>query len=160
VKLTLIRTEFGDDSTLGRLTLDGEHVCFTLEDEVRMVKKPGETAIPVGTYDIKPRHAGGMIKRYVKRFPWHGGMLHLQDVPGFVWVYIHIGNDDDDTDGCILVGDKIGRAKSGINNWVVYDSVKAYKKVYKMISDAWSRNERVTLTIEIVPTFDHQPEEF
>ena len=105
----LIRYNGGPEATLGMLLLRGasgwRRMCFTLEDQFQPVKVPGETRIPAGTYRIKLRTEGGMHARYSKRFGSnHYGMLHLQDVPDFKWIYFHVGNDDDDTDGCILSG--------------------------------------------------------
>jgi CRISPR/Cas system Type II protein with McrA/HNH and RuvC-like nuclease domain len=45
-----------------------------------------------------------MTKRYAARYDFHQGMLHVLDVPGFEWIYIHTGNTDDHTSGCLLVG--------------------------------------------------------
>jgi hypothetical protein len=52
VKLVLTRNPSLAHCTLGDLSMDGDHVCFTLEDVVREVKIPGETAIPAGTYEV------------------------------------------------------------------------------------------------------------
>lgn len=120
---------------MGRLVVPGlvPHM-HTLEDEYRARKVPGETSIPAGIYEIRLRTEGGMHQKYARRFPWHVGMLWLQDVPGFEWIYIHIGNDDDDTDGCILVGETRGP------DWIG-ESVKAYTRLYQ----------------HIVPYFDTEP---
>lgn len=90
--------------TIGRMAAFG-HFFWTLEDPRREHKVYGETRIPAGRYDIKLRTEGGMTQRYAQRFPdMHKGMLWLQEVPMFEWVYIHIGNTAADTEGCILVG--------------------------------------------------------
>ena len=93
------------NTTLGTLSIERESpTCFTCEDQHQEYKIPGETRIPAGRYEIKYRNAGNMVKRYKKRYPWHSGMLHLQDVPGFKYIYIHTGNYQNQTEGCILVG--------------------------------------------------------
>ena len=102
--LLLNRQRNTTNSTGGTLSVDGEISYFTCEDEYREVKVPGKTRIPEGTYKVLLRDEGGMTKRYAEKLAWHKGMLHLQDVEGFEWVYIHIGNTDDHTSGCILVG--------------------------------------------------------
>ena len=33
------------------------------------------------------------------------GMLHVLDVPNFKYILIHCGNTDEDTAGCLLLGD-------------------------------------------------------
>ncbi len=105
MNLEVRRYAFGDDSTLSKIDIDGEPECFGLEDERRTMKVKGETCIPPGRYEIKLRTEGGMHARYAERFPEiHKGMLWFQDVPGFTYIYFHIGNRDDHTDGCILTG--------------------------------------------------------
>ncbi|MCK5550630.1 MAG: hypothetical protein KAI41_08870, partial [Hyphomicrobiaceae bacterium] len=101
------RISSGREATLGTLfdtTDQPAFLCYVLEDQFNEPKIPGETRIPPGRYRIKFRDEGGMIVRYKKRFDWHSGMLWLQDVPDFQFIYIHVGNKDDDTDGCLLVG--------------------------------------------------------
>jgi len=111
--------------------MDGfEERIFTLEDKVRDVKVAGVTAIPAGIYDLKLRTEGGMTKRYAEKFPdMHRGMIWLQDVPDFTFVYIHIGNYPRDTDGCILVG-------TGHGHEAVWNSTVAYKRIYPLIVEA------------------------
>ena len=82
-----------------------------------------ETRIPAGTYELKIRTEGSLTKRYESRFPdFHEGMIWLQNVPNFKWIYIHCGNDDDDTDGCILVGSYL-RLNRVLNSRSTYRSI-------------------------------------
>ena len=144
--LLLTRTKLGDDSTLGAIIIDREFECFTLEDEIRAVKIKGETAIPPGTYKVLPRAEGGMHPKYAARYPFHVGMAHLQDVPGFEYVYIHTGNTDDHTDGCILVGTNYKATGKG-GNHVIEDSRTAYKKLYRKMAAAWAAGGKVTIKV-------------
>ncbi len=80
---------------------------FTIEDTHRDEKVYGKTCVPAGTYNVKLRNEGGMTKRYARRYKTHQGMIWLQDVPGFEWVYVHVGNDAKASDGCILVNDGV-----------------------------------------------------
>ncbi len=103
------------------------HLCYTLEDEFREVKVPGETRISSGTYELKLRTKGLLNARYQFRFnDIHQGMIWLQDVPNFKWIYLHCGNDDDDTDGCILVGSYLRLNK-------VLNSRSTYRAIYSGI---------------------------
>lgn len=143
------RISSGDESTLGTLfdvTQTPVFLCYMLEDQYNEPKIPGETRIPAGRYQIKLRNEGGMIKRYKARFPWHKGMLWLQDVPNFQWVYIHVGNKDDDTDGCLLVGD--GQISNTTERGMVTTSVTAYRRLYEMIVPLIEAGEEVWITIE------------
>lgn len=146
LSLLVKRDLFGDDSTGGKLYVDGVFECFTLEDEIREEKVFGETAIPPLTTEILLRNEGGMTAKYKKRFgEFHQGMLWLQNVPGFNWVYIHIGNNDDHTDGCVLVGQD--RALLADGNSEVYGSEAAYVSLYKKIIAAMDDGRNVTIQI-------------
>lgn len=144
--LRLVRFSSGPESTLGALFADGKFVCFSLEDEYRKVKVPGETRIPAGTYEIKLRSIGGMHFKYAARFAdFHQGMLWLQDVPGFEWIYLHCGNTDADTAGCILVGD--GIHENVTTRGYLNGSVSAYERIYKPIARAIKDGERVMIEV-------------
>ena len=111
MKLTLIRQEFTDISTIGELLIEGEHFCFTLEDPVRDEKVYGMTAIPYGTYEV--------VVTYSPRFKKN--MPILKNVENYEGVRIHVGNTADDTEGCILVGytkgkDFIGGSRKAFND--------------------------------------------
>src|SRR5690606_9529274 len=81
------RSRQGKNSTLSALYIDGEHICYVLEDSVREEKIPTKTAIPAGRYKLAFRQLGGMHGRYSKRFPrFHKGMLELQNVPNYSYV--------------------------------------------------------------------------
>lgn len=130
------RISSGDEATLGTLfdiNSDPRFICYVLEDQFNEPKIPGETRIPPGRYQIKLRTIGGMNDRYSRRFDFHRGMLWLQDVPGFTFIYIHVGNKDDDTEGCLLVGD--GQVSNVIERGQVMSSVTAYRRLYGKIID-------------------------
>ncbi len=93
--ITVDRIKSDDESTLSTVYLDGAFQCIGLEDEYREDKVPGETRIPAGKYRMGLRTEGGMTQRYAKKFAGtHVGMLHVLDVIGFTYIYIHVGNTD------------------------------------------------------------------
>ncbi|QDP67379.1 MAG: hypothetical protein Unbinned6224contig1003_3 [Prokaryotic dsDNA virus sp.] len=147
MKLKLVRISSQADSTNGVLYIDDKFACFTLEDEQREIKVQGETAIPLGIYQIEFRNVGGFHSKYAKRFSdIHEGMLELQNVPNFQYILIHCGNTDEHTAGCILLGD------SQENNVLLKDgfigkSTQAYKRVYPRIAKALKNNEKVEIEI-------------
>jgi hypothetical protein len=107
IELRLERKYLKEEYTIGRLFVDGELFCDTLEDKVRDLNKdgdlqdpgeekiPGKTAIPYGRYQVTviywPKH-----QRYV---PW------IMGVKEFTGILIHAGNIPEHTEGCVLVGE-------------------------------------------------------
>tara|TARA_R110000822_G_scaffold302649_2_gene427011 strand:- start:73725 stop:74171 length:447 start_codon:yes stop_codon:yes gene_type:complete len=147
MEIEVIRYNSSDDYTDGLLFIDGKFQCYTLEDEERTQKVWGETRIPNGVYNINLRTEGGFHQRYKNKFEktFHKGMLHLEDVPNFEYILIHIGNDDDDTAGCILVG---STADKDIG--FVGASKKAYMDLYPQIAQAIEDGREVTITIQTI----------
>lgn len=127
----------------GVLFVDHEFACFTLEDTVRSdgVKVYGQTAIPAGFYEIRLRAAGSMHSRYKSTFAWHRGMLELQGVPNFEYVYLHIGNFAKSTNGCILVG-------LGVEGDSISHSTPAYELIGRRVTEALENGERVSIFVE------------
>ncbi len=141
--LELIRLSTTGENTIGALYIDGLWQCWTLEDTQRFEKIAGQTRILSGTYPIHLRTGSPMSDRYAERYPTeHRGMLWLQGVPGFTYVYIHPGNDEDDTDGCLLVGEEVQMGARTVG-----PSIPAYRRIYRPIADAVEGGESVQITI-------------
>lgn len=135
-QLKLFRYSDNGESSLGIMFLHNKFQCYALEDEYREKKVRGETRIPAGIYEILLRNAGRLNQKYKSRFPgFHKGMLHLQNVPNFKYIYIHIGNQDDDTDGCITVQNNANnnQIKKGFNTDSKNAYILAYKKTIKIL---------------------------
>ena len=144
--LHLMRMSTGAESTVGSLYINGVFACFTLEDTKRIKKIDGQTRIPDGRYQIQLRTEGGLTKQYKARYGrMHKGMLWLQDVPDFQWVYIHTGNKRGHTEGCILVGD--GLNNNQIGEGPVSASRPAYQRIYPLITKAILAGEETTLRL-------------
>ena len=140
MKLTLKRIALRSTYTIGRLYVDGNYFCDTLEDTVRDLNKNGKfdngekkvyakTAIPYGTYEIKWTYS----PRFKKYTP------QLMNVPSFEGIRIHAGNTSADTEGCLLLGQnkKVG---------MVLNSRATINKFYPIIKEACSKGK---VTIEI-----------
>ncbi len=140
-------TRFKDDgkSTLSTISIDKEFFSFGLEDTFNEPKIYGKTRIPAGEYEIKFRDQGGMTKKYKAKYKNHIGMMWLQSVPGFKYVYIHIGNHNSQTNGCILVGTGCESTTGSMN---VQHSANAYKKLYSKAVKAHTRGSKITIQIE------------
>lgn len=107
MRLTLQRSPSDSACTIGRLSVDGTPMFWTLEDVVRNGPKVfGQTAIPAGLYQV--------VITFSPHF--QRDLPLLVNVPGFEGVRIHPGNVAADTEGCILVGmdklaDSIGHSR-------------------------------------------------
>jgi hypothetical protein len=91
-----IKTMHLENSTIGRLEVDGNTFkCFTLELP-DLDNQQNISCVNAGVY------------KYVKRLsPTLGWVIHLLDVEGRTWIYIHAGNYTSQIQGCILVGQAI-----------------------------------------------------
>ena len=142
MELKVIRYSSSKESTLGLLFINNQFMAYTLEDEKRSVKVYGETCIPAGRYRVQFHTAGKFHARYSVKFPGiHKGMLHVTGVPGFKWILIHIGNDDDDTAGCLLVGDSVNN--NNTHDGFISNSTRAYLRIYPPIAEALRNKEEV-----------------
>ena len=112
----------------------------------RDVKVKGDTRIPAGRYEIKLRAAGRIHENYLQKFgaEFHKGTLHLQDVPNFQYILIHIGNTEKDTEGCLLTG-KTYSAANG--HFTIQQSTAAYKELYAIVRDKLLSGEKVFISI-------------
>ena len=106
----LKRIAMNDFGTFGVL-LDELGIPFvlTLERPWKDNKK-GESCIPVGTYKcLRCRKSPDYD---FKDSPQHGNTFQVYAVPERSYVLFHIGNIDDDTHGCILIGEYFGFVKN------------------------------------------------
>lgn len=143
--LTLIRFKSTKNDTLGKLSLDGQFECYTLEDEYRAIKVPRETRIPAGNYEIVQRKAGRIYANYCQRFNENHPIMWLKNVPGFSYIYIHILNTEDETEGCIGVGQGYHLQTDG--RYFLERSTKAYLALYKQVRVAWMNRRRVCIVV-------------
>ena len=100
MKIKVDRIYKGESYTIGKMYLNGEYFCDTLEDAIRPVKIPNETAIPAGIYKVEVTYS----PRFKRNLPL------LVDVPNYTGIRIHNGSNKDHTSGCILVGFNTSKA--------------------------------------------------
>jgi hypothetical protein len=129
MEILLRRYIFTDVSTIGDLIINDDWFCFTLEDPVRPVKIAGETAIPMGQYEV--------IVNFSNRF--QRMMPLLLNVPHYEGVRIHPGNSASDTEGCILLGEN-----KGVD--VVSNSRAAFNDFFTLLTEAL-KTAKVWITI-------------
>jgi hypothetical protein len=111
--------------------VDGVFECYTLEDEERLVKIKGKTAINCGFYKVIINHSN----HFGKNLPL------LLDVPNFEGVRIHPGNTAADTEGCILVG-------RALKKDVLTESRAAFSPLFVKMTIALSEREPINIIIE------------
>lgn len=156
MKLTIDRKWRKQDYTVGNLYVDGLYFCNTMEDrdrglkktwplsQIKAVKVPNETAIPLGTYAITMRVQSPKFSqwKYSRLYGFCKGYLpRLLGVPGFDGILMHIGSTAANSSGCILVGinDKKG---------MVTKSTETFQKLYSMLKAADERGENISITIQ------------
>jgi hypothetical protein len=118
MRITLKRKFLGDKYTVGDLSIDGKFFCNTIEDTVRELpatcpytpkeqsckckeKVYAQTAIPAGTYKVTLEYS----PRFKRKLP----LLH--NVPHFIGILIHSGNDESASAGCLIVGNNTAKGK-------------------------------------------------
>lgn len=141
MKLRLERLWPKETYTIGRLYINNEFFCNTLEDRIVDKNKNGifdngekkvygESAIPYGTYNI--------IYNWSPKFGRN--LPRLLNVPHFEGILIHSGNTAADSAGCILVGKNsaVGRLS---------ESRYTSDCLNKKIEEAQKRGEPITISI-------------
>lgn len=136
IHLSVIRKAYRDTYTIGKMYINGEYFCDTLEDKVRVMnsindKIKGETAIPAGTYKITLE----MSPRFKRKLP----LLH--DVPYFSGILIHRGNTAKDTHGCILVGENKVKGQ-------VINSTKAEIALMDILTKAVNKGDTIDIEVK------------
>ena len=140
----LVKREYKKkDYTIGKMYINGEYFCDTLEDtdrglkqdmslsELKELKEYGRTAIPTGRYPIAYTYS----PRFKKHLPL------LLNVPAFEGVRIHSGNTHKDTEGCILLGENKAVGK-------VLNSRKTMDKFMRILKPAIEACEDIWITIK------------
>ena len=85
---TLIRDIVNDNEVMGRLEINGQFICYTLENRKKL--------IPCGLYTVE----NSISPKFKRELP----LLHNKDVPAKRGVRIHVGNYYHQSSACILVG--------------------------------------------------------
>ena len=115
MNLTINRKVFntdGDRATIGELLIDGVFFCYTLEDEVRAdgVKVYGETAIPIGDYDVEVTYSPKFKRDMPLIFNTPQKTVEKDGVK-FDGVRFHGGNTAKDSHGCPLIAFNTDKVK-------------------------------------------------
>lgn len=142
---------------IGRMYIDGQLICNSLEDEdrglsdsmdertIRNRKIYGKTAIPRGRYTIDMETVSPKFSE--KEFYMdvcQGKLPRLKNVKGFEGILLHVADGPKGADlleGCIGIGlnKKVGQ---------LCDGKETFKKVYALMKEAHDRGETIYITIE------------
>ena len=157
MEIVLNRLYKKDDYTIGKLYLNGEYFCDTLEDKVRDLNKDGDlndvgegkvygkTAIPYGRYEITLDVTSPKFSKYEFYRETCGGKVpRLLNVPHFEGILIHVADGHKGADllsGCIGVGYNL--IKGGLLN-----GKQVFCDLYRELASANERGEQIWITIE------------
>ena len=157
--LLIARRWFGSRTTIGEVYVNGVYQCYSLEDVVRPAgqKVMGKTAIPAGLYrvvlDFSPKFSPKRFAYLNQYLPqklaqkgWRTAqevpIPHILAVPRFDQVRIHWGNDEEDTEGCVLVGSSHDQAAQTVGG-----SRDAFEKLMDHLEGAQQNNYHITLEV-------------
>lgn len=144
--IRLARFASDSDTTLGALYIDNVSLCYIVEDQYQSVKVAGETRIPAGLYKLGFRtENSSMNEKYKEKYPnTHKGMIEILGILNFTDVYFHIGNDDDDTAGCLLPNEQVVMNLS-MNSLDGDYSTGAYEKFYEKVAPMMEESDTYLL---------------
>lgn len=145
MKAKIIRVAEGKQSTLSQLYINDIFQCYLLEDKIRAVKIQNQTAIPTGNYSLRLNTWGGKNAEYRQKFPKaHKGMIEINGLPNFSFVYIHIGNTYRQTAGCPLCGFGFDFIDG---DYQIVRSKDAYQMIYPKLLEITESNDK-SISIE------------
>jgi len=104
MKITIERFFSGEECLIGRVYINDEFFCYSLEN-LWLDNKPRVSAIPEGTYKCQPYSS--------QKYP---NTVELQNVVGRSKILIHAGNKAKDTMGCILLGENYSESQEAVWN--------------------------------------------
>lgn len=153
-KLVLKRLYLKDTYTIGKLYINNNYFCDTIEDkdrgltkcmsesEIDKIKIYGKTAIPIGTYDLTLKVKSPKFSDF-NRYKWakvcDGYIPRLLNVPGFDGILIHVANTAEDVLGCIAVGENKVKGQ-------VINSTNTFNKLIKILNE--HKNDSITIEIK------------
>ena len=142
---------------IGRMFIDGEFVCNTLEDEDRglddgmelwMIKNkkiPTRTAIPTGRYEVLMDVVSPKFSQKSFYMEVCGGKVpRLKNVKGFEGILIHVADGPKGAnliEGCLGVG--LNTIRGGLT-----EGKETFKKIYSLMKKAHDKGEKIYITIE------------
>lgn len=157
MKIVIKREVYRETYTIGKLYIDNEFFCWTLEDkdrgltqnmsveQIKSIKVFAETAIPTGEYEITLDVVSPKFSKYTFYANCCNGKLpRLLDVKGFEGILIHCAEGPKGADllqGCIGVG------KNTIVGGLT-DCKNTFRKLHRQMIEAKTRGEKIYICIK------------
>lgn len=135
--LTLIRTKYLSDRTIGALHVDDVLFCDTMEP-ARNLRAFG--LIPSGDYQITLKVQSPHFLQSSTYKKINARLPRLLHVPGRDGILIHVGNFPEDTRGCILVG------KLNTSNDLM-ESIPTFWQLYRKMQRAVQKGEPINIFV-------------
>ena len=155
MNIKLVRIYTCDKYTIGKLYINEAYFCDTIEDsdrgltksmsddEIKKIKIYGQTAIPIGKYDVTLKEKSPKFSNFTK-YKWakicDGYIPRLLNVPGFEGILIHVANKAEDILGCIGVGENKVKGQ-------VINSTVTFNKLIPLLQEADKNNEHIDIEI-------------
>jgi len=109
-----------EEGVFGVLVLSGRPICVTLEPYHRD-NNQNISCIPTGNY----------ICQKVKSLRY-GVTFHIKEISGRTDVLFHSGNRDNDSRGCVILGEEFGTL---FGDWAVMGSKRAHNEFMKRLEE-------------------------
>lgn len=126
---TIKRVSTDKDGTFGVLLFNNTPFAVTLERQW-LNNKPSISCIPAGNYICKRVNS-----------PKFGDTFEITGVPGRTHILFHKGNVDNDSHGCVLIGEKFGILGA---DSAILDSKGGFNEFMAILKDV----DEFNLTIE------------
>jgi hypothetical protein len=117
----LTRTDYRADGIFGELFDDDSLFCVTLEHAYAQDNGTYAPKLPAGHYTcVRGEHTlahwnkGGSFEAF-----------EVMDVPGHTGILFHVGNKNDDSDGCILIAKTV---ITTMPQWIIQSSLVTFEK--------------------------------
>lgn len=111
----LIRLEESKFGTIGALKVNKQVFCFTLEPPDRE-NELNRSSIPAQQYICLPTDS-----------PRFGKTFEVTSVPGRTNILFHAGNTVENTSGCILLGERLGKLLVPVSTRAILNSGATFK---------------------------------
>jgi hypothetical protein len=123
VDLTLRRLQYRQDGIFSELLKDdGEQFCVTIEHAYPQNGHGFQPKLPDGVYVCErgEHRLEGMYKPFIT--------FEIMNVPGHTGILFHVGNFNNDSNGCVCVGEMIGQNPNENGAQIIFNSQRTFDK--------------------------------